>query len=414
MTDELLQESVSFWLRLPNETTLRIFILLEDAELLACALACKHWYQLFCDPMLWKRKLQRRYASNSPLTQTSSLQFDDLCMYMSTYQRLQDEVPRVCVQELKQHSDEVLHVSFSHNAHLAATCSRDSTTRIWKINRHMLLEEKCVVSVRSSSSDINSMDSAHRSYFSPDDSYLAICGALADDTLAGVVKVYDVATNRFTVDHVVMPSDVYTTWISVSDLIIGYGDFDRSNKTSLFTLYRVDARCDYPLEGMCCIKLPGEGFIRQLSAACMKHEQSRHLFYVSDGEWTYPNQVACVDITMRKNSTGSDGHHLPTVSPSALADLNSFIVGLQVSADGSLVFVNCRPITSGNKVQLDNKLMASEKMELRVFMASKLELLHIMQGHAGYSQSMCYYILLDSSTQLVARQVIDTIFITEW
>lgn len=41
------------------------------------------------------------------------------------YQRLCDRTPEVLHQELQGHTDEVLHVSFSHNGRMFATTSKD-------------------------------------------------------------------------------------------------------------------------------------------------------------------------------------------------------------------------------------------------------------------------------------------------
>ena len=41
------------------------------------------------------------------------------------YQRLVQNVPMVLTEVLKAHSHQVLHVSFSHNGKMFATCSKD-------------------------------------------------------------------------------------------------------------------------------------------------------------------------------------------------------------------------------------------------------------------------------------------------
>lgn len=45
--------------------------------------------------------------------------------WRSEYKRLVSKIPMVKTDELKEHAHQVLHVSFSHNGKLFATCSKD-------------------------------------------------------------------------------------------------------------------------------------------------------------------------------------------------------------------------------------------------------------------------------------------------
>lgn len=46
------------------------------------------------------------------------------------FQRLYDTIPCVEVQALKEHNDQVLHLSFSHSGCLFASCSKDCTVKV--------------------------------------------------------------------------------------------------------------------------------------------------------------------------------------------------------------------------------------------------------------------------------------------
>lgn len=46
------------------------------------------------------------------------------------FQRLYDTVPCVEVQTLREHTDQVLHLSFSHSGYRFASCSKDCTVKV--------------------------------------------------------------------------------------------------------------------------------------------------------------------------------------------------------------------------------------------------------------------------------------------
>ena len=400
-------ESDSIWLRLPDEAILRIFSWLNDCDLLACGLTCRRWYDLFLDPLLWKRRLISKYYGQ----QAIDVQFSDMAMFMETYRRLKDDIPRVCVQEVKDHRDEVLHVCVSHSGQLAATCSRDRTARIWTISEQFTLQLMKLVNMDGTGSV--PVSRVARSYFSPDDSFLAICGAMEEDGVLGVIRVYDITAADFTAEYVSLPSDCYATWISNSDVIVGYGNFDIAANNSQFTLYRGHARANCPLQPIGCIPLPDLGFIRQLTAICDEQEGTTRLYYASDGEWHIPYQVCCVQLPSRSETSyinyPDQSEHPGTLVPVTSADLNAFVVGLNVSPDQMFLIVNCRPSATGSLIEqlkLENKTpIISDKMEIRILRASNLQVVHTVRGHVGLSQETCYYILLDSSKQFIARQV---------
>ncbi len=52
--------------------------------------------------------------------------------WRSEFQRLYDLTPVVCVEERTEHRDEVLHVSFSHDGTMFATCSKDGFVKVLK------------------------------------------------------------------------------------------------------------------------------------------------------------------------------------------------------------------------------------------------------------------------------------------
>lgn len=51
--------------------------------------------------------------------------------WQGEYRRLTDNVPMVLTDILTEHTHQVLHVSFSHNGKLFATCSKDGFIIVW-------------------------------------------------------------------------------------------------------------------------------------------------------------------------------------------------------------------------------------------------------------------------------------------
>ncbi|GCB78991.1 hypothetical protein scyTo_0021256, partial [Scyliorhinus torazame] len=51
--------------------------------------------------------------------------------WLGEFQRLYDTVPCVEVEELKEHRDQVLHISFSHNGYFFGSCSKDCFVKVW-------------------------------------------------------------------------------------------------------------------------------------------------------------------------------------------------------------------------------------------------------------------------------------------
>ena len=50
--------------------------------------------------------------------------------WFEEFRRLYDAVPCVEVQTLREHTDQVLHLSFSHSGYQFASCSKDCTVKV--------------------------------------------------------------------------------------------------------------------------------------------------------------------------------------------------------------------------------------------------------------------------------------------
>ena len=108
------------WMYMPDSVLLIIFQFLSPKELLTAGEACRSWNRVSQDEMLWKRLFYKTYKVDPSVGimpgKTS---------WLGEFKRLTYHVPLIETEILKEHSHQVLHVSFSHNGKMFATCSKD-------------------------------------------------------------------------------------------------------------------------------------------------------------------------------------------------------------------------------------------------------------------------------------------------
>nr|KAF6280275.1 F-box and WD repeat domain containing 5 [Pipistrellus kuhlii] len=111
---------------LPDSLVYQIFLSLGPADLLAAGLACRQWQAVSRDEFLWREQFYRYYqvARDVPRHPAATSWYEE-------FRRLYDSVPCVEVQTLRAHTDQVLHLSFSHSGCQFASCSKDCTVKIW-------------------------------------------------------------------------------------------------------------------------------------------------------------------------------------------------------------------------------------------------------------------------------------------
>ena len=80
--------------------------------------------QISLDNLLWKCLLRRDFRPNNLTLRPGAGSWRD------EYVRLVDAVPKIKVQSLDFHSDEVLHVAFSHDGNEIVSCSK-----VWNVHR---------------------------------------------------------------------------------------------------------------------------------------------------------------------------------------------------------------------------------------------------------------------------------------
>lgn len=134
------------WYHLPEPILVRILWLLSIKDMVSVSATCRRWYAIANDDFLWKQKLQKHFKIDPsialkpgenrfklPLKLLICLINNDNIIiviigtdcWKSEYVRLRSHIPFIQTQCLNGHIHQVLHVSFSHNGEMFATCSKD-------------------------------------------------------------------------------------------------------------------------------------------------------------------------------------------------------------------------------------------------------------------------------------------------
>ncbi|KAM4663163.1 F-box/WD repeat-containing protein 5 isoform 1-T3 [Discoglossus pictus] len=196
---------------LPDSILYQIFQSLGPADLLSAGLVCRRWYAVSRDDFLWKELFYQCYR-----VQRHIHRYPGSGCWFEEFQRLCDTVPCVEVQRLKEHTDQVLHISFSRLGDQCATCSKDCTAKIWTTRHPITLLHSA------------NMKPYHWSYtqfsqFNYDDSLLLVSGVFVGPHNSSSGEIAVISLEDFTLLSRVRnkPYDVFGCWLNNSHLISG-------------------------------------------------------------------------------------------------------------------------------------------------------------------------------------------------
>ena len=85
------------------------------------------------DETLWRRLLR------VTLRQPNCTLAPDKLSWKQEYKRVYYHCPMLHTETLREHTDEVLHVSFAHGGHLFSTTSKDATLRVRHSSRYFVM-----------------------------------------------------------------------------------------------------------------------------------------------------------------------------------------------------------------------------------------------------------------------------------
>jgi len=86
---------------------------------------CHTWNRLSADEFLWRDLVYRHWSIHR-----SVLRSHHCSSWREEYERLYDGCPVIESEVLRSHTDQVLHVSFSHDGRLFATTSKDGFIKV--------------------------------------------------------------------------------------------------------------------------------------------------------------------------------------------------------------------------------------------------------------------------------------------
>uniref|UniRef100_A0A2C9JT43 F-box domain-containing protein n=1 Tax=Biomphalaria glabrata TaxID=6526 RepID=A0A2C9JT43_BIOGL len=114
-------------LEMPDSIFLHIFTYLPFSSIGAVSQVCSRWNRICYDELMWRSVFLRHFKlpSNTVMPQSAK-------SWRLEFKRLYYHTPAVLSEERKEHKDEVLHVSFSHDGTKFATCSKDGFFKVWQ------------------------------------------------------------------------------------------------------------------------------------------------------------------------------------------------------------------------------------------------------------------------------------------
>ncbi|XP_065357327.1 F-box/WD repeat-containing protein 5 [Calliphora vicina] len=207
-------EEESLWWTIPDLVLLKILSLLNIKDVASVTATCSRWYELANDDLMWKRRFQEHFRTDP----TIPLKPGASC-WKNEYVRLTSRIPFVQSQCLTGHVHQVLHVSFSHNGEMFATCSKDGNVIIW--NSGHPCSEKYSHNMKQFS-----WKYTQYSQFNQSDTLLLVSGVHfgSPHSTSGEIAVFTVGGkdgSHLRCRVLNRPYDIFGTWFSDQYLISG-------------------------------------------------------------------------------------------------------------------------------------------------------------------------------------------------
>ncbi|XP_062589029.1 F-box/WD repeat-containing protein 5-like [Saccostrea cucullata] len=232
------ETTCSMWTDIPESLLLHIFSYLDANHLIPVSQTCKIWCRVAFDESLWKALLWRTWDIHGVTLPPGKDSW-----YLE-YKRLHYNCPVILTEVLKDHSDEVLHVSFSHRGDMFSTTSKDASIKVWQVGYPTTL--KYCRDFR----ELLSWDFTQFSCFNKSDTMLLVSSVKTTDFLdrRGFVAILSLVHNLQILRVVSMdPSQLFGAWLDDNTFLGGYLEIslDRFATTVQIESFQVDK--DVPL-----------------------------------------------------------------------------------------------------------------------------------------------------------------------
>ncbi|KAL7306531.1 hypothetical protein TKK_0001224 [Trichogramma kaykai] len=200
------------WSYMPDTVLLSIFQYLSPKELLTSGEVCTSWNRVSRDEMLWKRLFYHTYKVDPNVGimpgKTS---------WLGEFKRLSYHIPLLETETLREHCHQVLHVSFSHNGKMFATCSKDGYILVWNSQHPVSIKYH---------HDMKSFSWKYTQFsqFNTSDTLLLVSGVHfgTPHSTSGEIAVFRLAEDFELQCRVVnKPYDIFGTWYSERYLLSG-------------------------------------------------------------------------------------------------------------------------------------------------------------------------------------------------
>lgn len=199
---------------LPDSLVLEIFLRLPHDAVLRAGLTCHQWLAVSRDEFLWRELFYSYYRIPRSVPRHPAA-----VSWYREFKRLFDCIPCVEVQTLRQHTDQVLHLAFSHRGHRFSSCSKDCTVKLWDTER----PDGNISLVHSSSMRQFNWGYTQFSQFNADDTLLLVSGVYLGPHHSSSGEIAVISLENYTLLSRVRnkPYDVFGCWLNETHLISG-------------------------------------------------------------------------------------------------------------------------------------------------------------------------------------------------
>lgn len=199
---------------LPDSLVLEIFLRLPHDAVLRAGLTCRQWLAVSKDEFLWRELFYSYYRIPRSVPRHPAS-----VSWFREFKRLFDCIPCVEVQTLREHSDQVLHLAFSHRGHRFSSCSKDCTVKLWDTER----TDGSISLVHSSSMRQFNWGYTQFSQFNADDTLLLVSGVYLGPHHSSSGEIAVISLENYTLLSRVRnkPYDVFGCWLNETHLISG-------------------------------------------------------------------------------------------------------------------------------------------------------------------------------------------------